>query len=137
MRRFWEVVEETRQAFERAGFEKARQTHFEVDESIDTWTKGGRTVASCSSDGKTIWISPRIFTFDEARQRALVAHELGHAVQGFYGDAVKGRDEIERDADLLAERVLERPLWYSEIDGRLIQTFCPLHGVRPRPKGLR
>jgi|GEM_PF-5367859 len=126
-----------------AGYPKVRRARVEVTCDVDSWCEGKRTVASCRSDGGIIWLSPRIETFDRARQVALLAHEYGHAVQGFYGDVVSSHDAIERDADSIAENVMGVPLFYAPVPHdrhrRMIQTFdAHARGaVRPRPKGLR
>lgn len=133
--RFWDVVEEQRELFLRAGFTLVRRTHIVLDPSIDTWAQGGRTVGETTADGKTIYLSPRLATFDEDRVAAVAAHELGHAVQGLYGDISPDPDRIEQDADALAERATGRRLFYSMRDARLLQTFHS--GIRPRPRGLR
>ena len=139
-------------AYARAGFPLVRRTRVLLDWDVDRWDEGKRTVASCLADGSTIWLSPRLESFDRARQAALIAHEYGHAVQGFYGDVVTGHDAIERDADSIAEHVMGVPLFYAPVPGdpleRMIQTFdahapCAVPrreetcSVRPRPKGLR
>lgn len=135
----WVDVEHVRARFIAAGHDRVADTVIVLDPSVDTWEKGERTVASCEADGSKIYLSPRIERFDEARRRALIAHELGHAVQGKYDTPVSRRDrhdEVERDADRIAEDVMGQKLYYSMIDGRLIQTFNPRDGVRPRPRGL-
>lgn len=135
----WVDVEHVRARFIAAGHDRVADTVIVLDPSVDTWEKGERTVASCEADGSKIYLSPRIERFDEARRRALIAHELGHAVQGKYNTPVSRRDrhdEVERDADRIAEDVMGQKLYYSMIDGRLIQTFNPRDGVRPRPRGL-
>jgi len=136
---FWLVIERVRDRFVDAGYPLAKLTRVEMDKKIDKWAQGKRTVAACSGDGRTIWLSPRLKTFDLLRQQALIAHEFGHAVQGFYGDVVTGDDDIERDADKVAEIAMKKPLFYGMIEGRLIQTFDPRapDATRPRPLGLR
>lgn len=133
----WDVVEDVRQTFERAGYPRLRRTHVVVAMSIDAWDAGKRTVAATSADGLRMWLSPRLETFDEERQYALLAHEFGHAVQGLYGTKTRSTDASEREADAIAEKVMGAPLYYASVDGRLIQTFRPRGGVRPRPLGLR
>lgn len=135
----WDIVEEVRVQYEQAGYAKLRRTHVVLDPKIDTWMRGGRTVGQCSGDGLKIWFSPRVEMFDSDRQRALAAHEFGHAVQGLYGMQADedDYDGVEREADRIAERVMRQPLYYAPIEGRLIQTFNALGGTRPRPAGLR
>jgi hypothetical protein len=136
--KIWSVVEEVRQVFVAEGYTKLRRTHVVVDPKIDTWDEGKRTVAQTSADGLRMWLSPRMETFDGERQRALLAHEFGHAVQGLYGlECEDKHDTVERDADSIAEEVMGRKLYYAMIDNRPIQTFNPRGGVRPRPRGLR
>ncbi len=133
------VIDFVREAYVRAGYADVARARVVITCDTDLWCEGKRTVASCALDGKTIWLSPRIARFDRARQTALVAHEYGHAVQGFYGDIVTGKDALEQDADRIAEEVMRVPLFYAPIAGRPIQTF-DAHApgaVRPRPKGLR
>ena len=137
-RSVWGVAERVRQRFIDSGYPRLRRTHIKLDEKIDNWDEGKRTVASCSADGLRMWISPRLESFDRDRQLALLAHEFGHAVQGLYGLDVPDRhDMVERDADTIAESVMGKDLFYALIDGRLIQTFNSRGGVRPRPRGLR
>ena len=139
-RSVWDVAEYVRQRFIDSGYSKLRRTHIKVEWSIDSWDDGKRTVAACSADGLRMWVSPRLEEFDRNRQLALLAHEFGHAVQGLYGLEVHDRhDDVERDADALAEYGMGRHLFYAPIDGRLIQTLDSRApgAVRPRPRGLR
>lgn len=130
-------AESVRQIFMSAGYPRVRRTRVVVDPKIDNWLEGKRTVGQTSADGLRMWLSPRIESFDVSRQRALLAHEFGHAVQGLYGLEVPDEhDLVERDADAIAERVMGEPLFYAFVDARLIQTFDPL-GIRPRPRGLK
>lgn len=131
----WRIVETTRRRFISAGFARVRETHFVLDPRMTSWARGGRTVASCAASGKDVQMSPAMLSFDENRVTALVAHELGHAVQGFYGDTYSDPDAIERDADSIGEQVLGAPISYALVERRLMQTLSA--GQRPRPKGLR
>jgi len=136
----WDVAEYVRQRFVASGYSKLRRTHIKVEWSIDSWDDGKRTVAACSADGLRMWVSPRLEEFDRNRQLALLAHEFGHAVQGLYGLEVPDRhDDVERDADVLAEYVMGRHLFYAPVEGRLLQTLDSRApgAVRPRPRGLR
>lgn len=120
-----------------------------------------RHFAGCRTDGKLIVLRPEIAELPVSNLVAILAHEMGHAVDFLYpgrfqlvdgelvewvgwdpcSDVFSARhhqwlarddDAIERVADAIGERAIGRQISYS--GPCMLQTVRP--GVRPRPAGL-
>lgn len=138
-----QLVGDARERYTAAGYPRAARVRVVWCWDHDTWDEGGRTVACClvGEKKKEIWLSPRLEDFPRSTQEAIIAHEFGHAVQAFYTGLPKGHDACERGADIIAESVYGKRVFYApadRYDERLLQTFRESAGsVRPRPAGLR
>lgn len=136
------LVETTRQLYLDVGYGLLADVKVSTRWEHDTWDEGGRTVACylVSKKGE-IYLSPRLATFPVSTQKAIIAHEFGHAVQAHYTGFSKSYDKDECGADSIAEQVCQRRIFYapfSKDDPRLLQTFRrTADSVRPRPAGLR
>lgn len=142
-RMLMDEAEAMRQIFVRASIARVIVTKVHVSSNVDTYQRGGRTLASTRNDGRVMLLSPALAELDPDTRGAILAHEFGHAADFLYPGAwskdglaawkARSDDEIELAADEIAEGATGRPISYA--GDRMLQTFGP--GVRPRPLGLR
>jgi len=78
------------------------------------------------TDGRTIFLSPRILNCNLSNILALLMHEIAHVLY-----MSLNQSHTERETDLLAESVFGVKIYY---DNNLVQTISG--GIRPRPKEL-
>jgi len=105
---------------------------------------GGRHYAYCAHDGKEIEIAFASQANEDLRpehMEAMMAHEMGHALDYRYGKRALERvldvslsSDAELRADEIAEAVFGFPISYDVACG-YVQTRNK--GVYPRPKGLK
>ncbi len=106
---------------------------------------GGRHYAYCAknSDGSIEIAFARQAALDLSDDHliAMMAHEMGHAIDFAYGArrlksdlGVKLSDDVERRADQIAEAVFGFAIRY---DPKCAYTQSLTKGVYPRPKGLK
>lgn len=78
------------------------------------------------TDGRTIYVSPKILKCKLSNILALLMHEIAHVLY-----MSLNQRHTERETDLLAESVFGVKIYY---DSNLVQTISD--GIRPRPKEL-
>ena len=115
-------------------------TLIEDDDAHD----GGRHYAYCAHDGKNIEIafaSQANHDLNQEHMEAMMAHEMGHALDYRYGARRLEREldkTLSKDAELRADEIAEAvfgfPISYDVKCG-YVQTKN--NGVYPRPKGLK
>ena len=101
----------------------------------------GRHFAYYNERSRSIHFSPSMPSLPRRHRIAMIAHEFGHAADFAYpkelsefrkGWHERDHDQVERDADLIAEWALGRPIGYTT--PCLIQTLD--RGIK-RPRGLK
>lgn len=110
----------------------------------DSAHDGGRHYAYCAHDGNDIEIAFASHANRDLRpehMEAMMAHEMGHALDYRYGKATLEREldvDLSSDAELRADEIAEAvfgfPISYDVKCG-YVQTRNK--GVYPRPKGLK
>ncbi|MAH45662.1 hypothetical protein CMI37_07520 [Candidatus Pacearchaeota archaeon] len=88
----------------------------------------GREFGFFDDDDERVGLSPRLEAEPDHRLRAIMRHELGHAVDYIFAPAVPGAEGAEARADEIALRVWGSPLTYDEFD---VQTTRTDGGPRP------
>jgi len=78
------------------------------------------------TDGRTIYVSPKVLKCKLPNILALLMHEIAHVLY-----MSLNQSHTERETDLLAESVFGVKIYY---DDNLVQTISG--GTRPRPKEL-
>lgn len=99
----------------------------DLEVRIDTLGDYPKPRDFAKTDGRVIYLSPKILSSDIERVEGLLYHELGHAILMDMGDYTHS----ERSADLVAEECFDVEIYYDEIG---VQTT--LGGRRPRPSHL-
>jgi len=110
------------------------RTGLAIDPAVhDTPRRFG--MAGLGRDGPIIKIAPQLVRQPKTVQRGILGHELGHVLQMLGSTMIEAGDELERDADRLAEEIFGEPIFYTE--NSKIQCMGPrAKGIRPRPEGL-
>lgn len=139
---------------------KTRLVVADLERPPDPVKRTPRTFAACRDDGLLIKIDPEAAELPLDVLLAIIAHEMGHALDFLYPArfvAHRGQpatwapeggknasrlrrlwtersdDQVEWSADSIAEMVTGLPIRYG--GPCMLQTFS--HGVRPRPRNLR
>lgn len=143
------LFEDLRGKFLLAGLGRLALSRWQIDRALPAKP---RHFGACRTDGERIYLAARLVLLPEDQRAGIVAHELGHAADFLYPDALelrprvrvlcaprnlgrwkqRDRDQIEQDADQIAGAVLGTHIGY--VGDCQLQALG--RGV-PRPVGLR